>query len=98
MNSNRNPKNKRDKAVALSYNSNDIAPRIIAKGQGIVAENLIEKAMEEDITIYKDEILIDSLMGLEVNELIPENLYDAVAEILFYIYNLDSKRGKENVK
>ncbi len=98
MNSNRNSKNKRDKAVALSYNSNDTAPRIIAKGQGIVAKNLVEKAIEEDITIYKDEILIDSLMGLEINELIPENLYEAVAEILFYIYNLDSKRGKENVK
>ncbi|WMM26716.1 EscU/YscU/HrcU family type III secretion system export apparatus switch protein [Tissierella sp. MB52-C2] len=84
-----------NKAVALSYNKEEIAPRVIAKGQNLVAEKIIEKGIEEDITIYKDENLVENLMGLELNETIPEELYDAVAEIIFYIYNLDAQRGRE---
>lgn len=95
---NKNTKEIIDKAVALSYDPTDIAPRIIAKGQGIIAENLIKKAIANDITIYKNENLLDSLIGLEIDNLIPQDLYEAVAEILFYIYNLDLKRGKNNVK
>lgn len=87
-------KKAQNKAVALSYNKEEIAPRVIAKGENIVAEKIIEKAIEEDITIYQDENLVESLMGLELNEMIPEELYDAVAEIIFYIYNLDTERGK----
>ncbi|CAK7020510.1 hypothetical protein CIW83_06665 [Tissierella sp. P1] len=82
------------KAVALSYETNDVAPKVIAKGEGFVANKIIEKGLEEDITIYKDENLVESLIGLEIDEEIPEELYDAVAEIIFYIYNLDTQRGR----
>ena len=92
MKKEKRPKNK---AVALSYNKEEIAPRVIAKGENIIAEKIIEKGVEEDITIYKDENLVESLMGLEINETIPEELYDAVAEIIFYIYNLDAQKGRE---
>ncbi len=87
-----------NKAVALSYDSNDIAPKVIAKGKGVTADKIIEKGIEEDITIYKDEELVKNLIGLEINEEIPEELYNAVAEIIFYIYNLDKQRGKDYVK
>lgn len=84
-----------NKAVALSYNPNDIAPKVIAKGKGVTADKIIEKGIKEDITIYKDEDLVENLIGLEINEEIPEELYNAVAEIIFYIYNLDMQRGKD---
>ena len=89
-----NIKNKSSKAVALAYFREDSAPKVVAKGQGLVAEKIIEKAKEEDIYIYEDEKLVESLIDLEVNEEIPEQLYEAVAEIIFYIYNLDIQKGK----
>lgn len=85
-----------DKAVALSYSQDDRAPKVIAKGLGVVANNIVKKAKEENVTIYSDPNLINTLIGLEVNEEIPEELYEVVAEIIFYVYNLDSQRGSLN--
>ncbi|WP_313756580.1 EscU/YscU/HrcU family type III secretion system export apparatus switch protein [Tissierella sp.] len=82
------------KAVALSYNTKETAPKVVAKGKGVIADRIVEKGLEEDITVYKDEELVENLIGLEINEEIPEELYNAVAEIIFYIYNLDRERGK----
>lgn len=87
-----------NKAVALSYKQGDIAPKVIAKGRGAVADNIVQKGLQEGITIYKDEKLIQNLIGLEINEEIPEDLYEAVAEIIFYIYNLDVQRGNSHGK
>ena len=85
------------KAVALSYDTSaDSAPKVVAKGQGKVAEKILKKAEEGDITVYKDEKLVDSLFGLQIDEEIPEELYQAVAEIIFYIYSVDGKRDKLN--
>ncbi|MDR7856351.1 EscU/YscU/HrcU family type III secretion system export apparatus switch protein [Tissierella sp.] len=83
-----------EKAVALAYDNRETSPKIIAKGQGIVARNIIEKAVAEDITVYEDKELVNSLIGLEINEKIPVELYEAVAEIIFYVYNLDIKKGR----
>ncbi len=80
-------------AVALKYDSDKgYAPYVIAKGKGIVAENIISKGDEEGITIIEDEMLADSLVKLEIAEEIPEELYIAVAEILSFIYSLDKER------
>lgn len=87
------PKNL-DKAVALSYNIDESAPKVVAKGEGIIARNIIEKAKEEDIVIYEDKNLVDTLIGLNINEDIPEELYEAVAQIIFYVYNLDIEKGR----
>lgn len=82
------------KAVALQYDVGvDTAPKVVAKGQGTVAEKIIEKGEESDVRVYQDEKLVDSLFGLQIDEEIPEELYQAVAEIIFYIYNVDNKRG-----
>jgi len=83
-----------NKAVALAYNIDETAPKVIAKGEGIIARNIIEKGLEENITIYEDHDLVDSLIGLEINDEIPIELYEAVAEIIFYIYNLDIDKGR----
>lgn len=82
------------KAVALQYDSGiNIAPKVVAKGQGKVAENIIESAKDNEITVYEDEKLVESLFGLQIDEEIPEELYQAVAEIIFYIYSVDKKRN-----
>lgn len=82
------------KAVALQYRmESDAAPKVVAKGQGRVAENILSKAEENDVSVYKDVKLVESLFGLEINEEIPEELYNAVAEIIFYVYSIDQKRG-----
>jgi flagellar biosynthesis protein len=85
-------KNNKNKAVALKYSKEDISPKVIAKGQGIVAKNILNKAINEDITIYEDRDLVDKLIQLDIDEEIPEELYEAVAEIIFYVYSLDLKR------
>lgn len=94
MDKNNSQRQKSSKAVGLTYEIGEKAPKIIAKGMGIVADKLIEKATEEKIHIYKDEDLVDALMDLEINEEIPQELYDAVAEIIFYVYSLDIEKGK----
>lgn len=90
----KNTPKKIDKAVALSYDPNESVPRVIAKGEGIIARNIVEKGKDEDIVIYQNKDLVNSLIGLDINDQIPEELYEAVAEIIFYVYNLDMKKGR----
>ena len=94
MNKKNNLSKKIDKAVALSYDSSESVPKVIAKGEGIIARNIIEKGKDENIVIYEDKNLVDSLIGLDINDTIPEELYEAVAEIIFYVYNLDIEKGR----
>lgn len=90
----RKNKNSVKKAIALSYENDDIAPKIIAKGEGFVAEKIIEKAIEGDVLLYRDKDLAEELISLEIDDIIPEELYEVVAEILLYIYSLDKQRGR----
>ncbi|MED1441728.1 EscU/YscU/HrcU family type III secretion system export apparatus switch protein [Aeribacillus composti] len=81
------------KAVALSYNDEkDAAPKVSAKGKGYVAEKIIEKARENNVPIQEDPSLIKLLSEVEINEQIPEELYEVVAELLSFIYRLDQQR------
>ena len=76
------------KAVALRYKINeDNAPKVVAKGRGFLAEKIEEIAEEYDIHIEKNPELASSLYRLNLNEDIPEELYEAVAKILAYIYS-----------
>ncbi|ACM60078.1 flagellar biosynthesis protein [Caldicellulosiruptor bescii] len=88
-------KKKLKKAVAIKYDLEDIAPKIIAKGKGYVAERIIEKAKQEDIPVYEDQKVVEKLFNLELQEYIPEDLYEVVAQILVFIGYLDkiSKNG-----
>lgn len=96
INKSNNPKENVKKAVALSYNSDDDAPKVIAKGEGLVAENIVKKAMESDLPIYEDKDLVDNLIQVDIDNSIPVELYEAVAEILLYIHRLDVRRGRED--
>ncbi len=83
----------RKKAVALSYDMEEGPPTIVAKGEGIIAENIISKGLEEELVIYEDSDLVSSLIKLDLNSEIPSELYDVVAEIIFYVYTIDGKKG-----
>jgi flagellar biosynthesis protein len=82
----------RKKAVALSYDQErDIAPRVSATGKGLVADNIIRKAEENHIPIMEDRNMVELLSELDINEKIPEELYQAVAEVFSFIYLTDKK-------
>lgn len=82
----------RRKAVALNYvQGQDQAPYISAKGEGKMAEKIIETAKACDIPIQEDPGLVSMLSRLDLNEVIPPELYGAVAEIFAYIYKIDEK-------
>ncbi len=85
-------KEEQKKAVAIKYEKNsDSAPKVIAKGKNLIAEKIENIAKEHNIYIKKDENLVQDLYKLKINEEIPEELYEAVAKILVYIYNMDSQ-------
>ncbi|TWH48457.1 EscU/YscU/HrcU family type III secretion system export apparatus switch protein [Sporomusa sp. KB1] len=91
------PDTKRDKlpkAVALTYNEQDgIAPKVVAKGAGVVAGKIIHSAKEHGVPIYQNKTLTGMLMAVELDREIPPELYQAVAEVLAYIYRLDQRFG-----
>ncbi|MBI5408347.1 MAG: flagellar biosynthesis protein FlhB [Nitrospirae bacterium] len=79
-------------AVALKYEDKKMAaPRITAKGAGVVAEKIKEIAAEHGVPIVEDKPVARALYKLELNSFIPEELYVAVAKILAYIYKLKGK-------
>ncbi|WP_186577486.1 EscU/YscU/HrcU family type III secretion system export apparatus switch protein [Aquibacillus kalidii] len=83
-------------AAALKYDSKiDGAPRISAMGKGYVAENILQKAKENNVPIQEDPSLVALLSELNINESIPEELYHAVAEVFAYIYQADKLIGKQ---
>ena len=85
-------------AVALSYEPEAEAPKVIASGKGYLAERIIERAKEADIPLHKDERLADTLSGLEIGEAIPPQLYDIVAEILVFVDRMDRIKSKVGMK
>ncbi|NBT05197.1 MAG: hypothetical protein EBS54_00115 [Betaproteobacteria bacterium] len=92
--SNSNPSKTAQQAVALAYQSHAIAPRIIAKGTGLIAELILDKAKRAGIPLKAEPELISVLMQLEVDEFIPPTLYAVIAEILVWAYSLDPERSE----
>ena len=79
--------NKKKKAVALKYErGKDNTPKVVAKGQGKIAEKIIQKAKEHGIPIEENPELVEVLSKLDLYEEIPPELYKAVVEILVFIY------------
>ncbi len=81
------------KAVALKYNSDEgIAPKVTAKGSGPVAEKIIEIAVKHNVPVKDDPDLVEVLSKLDIDEEIPPEIYVAVAELLAFIYSINSKK------
>lgn len=92
-------RNQRKKAVALRYDQmKDQSPRVTATGKGLIAKEIIEKARENHVPIVEDESLVELLSTLNINEAIPEELYEVVAEVFAYVYKIDKKLEKTTKK
>lgn len=84
-------------AVALKYDmQQDVAPRVIAKGRGHVAEHILATAQKNSIPVYQNKTLVNMLMALEIDREIPPELYKAIAEVMAYVYKMDKAKGRTN--
>lgn len=83
-------------ATALKYNiQQDNAPEVLATGSGVLAEEIIDVAKEHHVPVYKDPPLAKALGQLELGDIVPPELYKAVAEVLVFVYSLDQAHKKE---
>ena len=76
-------------AAALAYRNGDAAPRVVAKGRGILADNIIEKARASGVYVHESRELLTLLMQIDLDSHIPPQLYIAVAELLAWLYHLE---------
>jgi len=95
----RRPPTPRQLAVALRYDQDrEAAPRVLAKGQGAVAQKILSLAKEKGIPIRDDPELVQSLAQLDLGQLIPAELYPAVAEVLAYVYRMNQRAAAPGKK
>lgn len=80
-------------AVALQYEkgSRD-APRVVAKGRGLVAERIVELARAQGIVIETNPVLAEALSGVELDDTIPLELYEAVAIVIGYVLRVGAQK------
>lgn len=76
-------------ALALAYAPGDAAPRVVAKGRGLIADEIIRRAREAGIFVHESPELVTLLMQSDLDDHIPPQLYVAVAELLAWIYRLE---------
>lgn len=86
--------NKEKQAIALTYQPGTEAPTIVAAGKGYLAEKIIKTAKENDVPLYTDDKLADTLSRLQIGDSIPPELYKVVADILVFVDNMDKIKGK----
>ncbi|AZG16395.1 MULTISPECIES: EscU/YscU/HrcU family type III secretion system export apparatus switch protein [Cupriavidus] len=80
----------RGAAVALSYQSSDNAPRVVAKGYGMSAEAIIARAREAGVYVHGSPALVNLLMQVDLDSQIPPQLYVAVAELLAWLHRMEA--------
>lgn len=79
----------RREAVALAYSAADSAPRLVAKGRGLIAEEIVARAREHGVFVHESPELLALLMQVDLDARIPPQLYVAVAELLAWIYRIE---------
>ncbi|WCL47927.1 EscU/YscU/HrcU family type III secretion system export apparatus switch protein [Leptospira sp. GIMC2001] len=82
-------------SVALKFTpGRDMAPRVVATGEGFLAEEIERLAIKNGVAVIKDELLVKSLGNLGLGVEIPENLYRAVAILFQYLWERESKSNR----
>jgi flagellar biosynthesis protein len=81
---------RRQNAVALAYAKGDAAPKVVARGQGLVAEQIITRAQEAGVFVHESKELVALLMDVDLDREIPPVLYRIVAELLAWLYHVES--------
>jgi flagellar biosynthesis protein len=82
----------RKSAAALVYDSHghDDAPRVVAKGYGLVADMIVQRAKEAGLYVHEAPEMVSLLMQVDLDSRIPPQLYQAVAELLAWLHRLES--------
>jgi flagellar biosynthesis protein len=83
--------NSRALAVALAYGAGSGAPKVVAKGKGLMAEQIIRKAKESGVFVHESKELVSLLMHVDLDRHIPPALYTAVAELLAWVYRIENR-------
>jgi flagellar biosynthesis protein len=76
-------------AIALAYAPGDAAPRVVAKGRGLIAEAIIARAHDHEIYVHESPEMVALLMQVDLDDHIPPQLYLAVAELLAWLYRVE---------
>jgi flagellar biosynthesis protein len=84
----------RRSAIALAYQDGMGAPRVVAKGRGVLAETIIERAKEAGVYVHESPALVSLLMQVDIDQHIPPQLYLAVAELLAWLYHIEHGSGE----
>jgi flagellar biosynthesis protein len=77
-------------AVALAYQAGAGAPKVVATGKGLIADQIIALAKENGVYVHQSRELVALLMDVELDKSIPPNLYRSVAELLAWLYKIDA--------
>ncbi|HYD60993.1 MAG TPA: EscU/YscU/HrcU family type III secretion system export apparatus switch protein [Noviherbaspirillum sp.] len=77
-------------AVALAYQTGDLAPKVVAKGRGLIADEIIKRAREHGVFVHESKELVALLMQVDLDRHIPPTLYRVVAELLAWLYHIDA--------
>jgi len=85
----RDDRHPRPRAAALSYDRADRAPRVVAKGEGRIAEEILARAREAGVPIHASRELSAMLLQVQLDDTIPPQLYVAVAEVLAWAYRIE---------
>ena len=83
------PNNPAREAIALAYSQTDAAPRVVAKGKGLIAEQIIARAKEHGVYVHESPELVALLTQVDLDEHIPPQLYVAIAELLAWLYRIE---------
>lgn len=86
-------KDTRPLAVALAYQTGQAAPKVVAKGRGLIAQAIIERARDAGVYVHESPEMVSLLMQVDLDQHIPPQLYLAVAELLAWIYRLEHGQG-----
>ena len=76
-------------AVALRYADGDLAPVVVAKGRGPLADEIIRRARAAGLFVHESRELVSLLMQVDLDARIPPSLYLAVAELLAWVHRID---------
>jgi flagellar biosynthesis protein len=82
-------------AVALAYLTGESAPKVVAKGRGLIAEEIIARAKEHGVFVHESKELVALLMQVELDRHIPPALYRAVAELLAWLYHIENGQNAD---
>jgi flagellar biosynthesis protein len=78
-------------AVALAYLESSGAPKVVAKGKGLIAEQIIQKARDSGVFVHESRELVSLLMNVDLDQHIPSGLYQTIAELLAWVYQIENR-------